>query len=57
MASIRAMLPLVEDWGLQQGCTVFGGTGRPGFARAFAADGYQAAATVYIKKLPLGPMQ
>lgn len=57
MASIRAMLPLVEDWGLLQGCTVFAGTGRPGFARAFAADGYQAAATFYLKKLSLGPLQ
>lgn len=57
MESIRAMLPLVEDWGVSQGCTAFSGAGRPGFARAFAADGYRAVATLYLKSIPRGRLQ
>lgn len=57
MASIRAMLPKVEEWGLLQGCTMFSGIGRPGFARAFAADGYAPAASFYLKTMPKGRLQ
>lgn len=57
MASIRSMLPLIEEWGLSQGCTLFMGEGRRGFARAFAKDGYRAAAHLYVKKMPRGRLQ
>lgn len=54
LADVRKMLPLVEDWGLMQGCSVFCGIGRRGFERAFASDGYRPAATVYVKKITRG---
>jgi hypothetical protein len=57
LQSIRAMLPLVEDWALTQGCTRFMGEGRPGFARAFAKDGYRAVSTTYLKQISLERLQ
>lgn len=57
MVSIREMLPLVEDWALTQGCTRFMGEGRPGFARAFAKDGYRAVSTTYLKEVSRGRLQ
>lgn len=57
MASIRAMLPHVENWGLMQGCTRFTGEGRRGFERAFARDGYVPVATLFLKELPTGRLQ
>lgn len=57
MQGLRDMLPLVEQWGLMQGCSVFMGEGRRGFERAFAQDGYRAAATLYLKEIPMGRLQ
>lgn len=57
MASIRAMLPNVETWGLMQGCTLFMGEGRRGFERAFGQDGYRAISTLYAKTISTGRMQ
>lgn len=41
MKAIKALIPLAEAWGREQGCIAGEIVSRPGWARAMRADGYE----------------
>lgn len=53
LEEIRPMVPLLEQWAKEQGCTRMTCTGRHGWARTFitSEDGWIPALTLYSKEL------
>lgn len=53
MTELRAMYPVVEEFGRRTGCQYCTMTGRDGWARSFLTkdEGWTAEATLYMKEL------
>lgn len=52
LAELRAMYPVLLQWGKDQGCTTAVFTGRPGWERTFLKDeGWKPTLTVFEKEL------
>jgi hypothetical protein len=52
LAELEAMYPVVEEWGVEQGCTAASTSGRPGWERTFLKrEGWKPQSVVMSKDL------